>query len=85
MSAWSNAQNIAIAGSGYVGLSNSVLLSQHNEVVALDIVADKVDMINRKQSQVSFFDIAIGSGLVVSVTFVVTILVEAMAGMQSFV
>ena len=41
-------------------------------------------MFNRKQSQVSFFDVAIGSGLVISVAFVVTILVEAVAGMQSF-
>jgi len=41
-------------------------------------------MFNRKQSRVSFFDIAIGSGLVVSVAFVVTILVEAVAGMQSY-
>ncbi len=42
-------------------------------------------MFNRKQSQVSFFNLAIGSSLVVSVAFVVTILVEAVAGMQSFV
>lgn len=41
-------------------------------------------MFNRKQSQVSFFDITIGSGLVVSVAFVVTILVEAVAGMHSY-
>ena len=43
---------IAIAGTGYVGLSNAILLAQHNEVLAVDIIQDKVDMINKKLSPI---------------------------------
>lgn len=48
---------IAIAGTGYVGLSNAVLLSQYNDVVALDVVQSKVDLINLKQSPIDDDDL----------------------------
>ena len=44
--------NIAVAGTGYVGLSISVLLSSHNHVTAVDIIPEKVDMINQKKSPI---------------------------------
>ena len=43
---------IAVAGTGYVGLSNAILLSQHNEVYAVDIIQEKVDLINNKKSPI---------------------------------
>lgn len=43
---------VTVAGAGYVGLSNAVLLAQHNEVIALDVIQDKVDMINDKKSPI---------------------------------
>ncbi|MFM5225741.1 nucleotide sugar dehydrogenase [Aeromonas veronii] len=43
---------IAICGTGYVGLSNAVLLSQHNEVVAVDVIASKVELINQRRSPI---------------------------------
>ncbi|NLN86092.1 MAG: UDP-glucose 6-dehydrogenase, partial [Syntrophomonadaceae bacterium] len=48
---------IAVAGAGYVGLSNAVLLAQYNRVTAYDIIQDKVDMINAKQSPIIDHDL----------------------------
>ena len=44
---------ITVVGTGYVGISNAVLLAQHNAVVALDIDARKVEQINAKQSPIA--------------------------------
>lgn len=43
---------ITVAGTGYVGLSNAILLAQHNDVIALDIIQEKVDLINKKKSPI---------------------------------
>ncbi len=48
---------IAVVGAGYVGLSNAILLAQHNEVVLLDVVPEKIDLINQKQSPIEDTDI----------------------------
>ncbi len=44
--------HIAVAGTGYVGLSISVLLAQHNIVTAVDIIPEKVDLINQRKSPI---------------------------------
>ena len=43
---------ISVAGLGYVGLSNAVLLSQYNEVIVMDILPEKVEILNRKESPI---------------------------------
>ncbi len=44
--------NITVAGTGYVGLSIATLLAQHNKVIAVDIIPEKVEMINNKKSPI---------------------------------
>lgn len=43
---------IAVAGTGYVGLSIATLLAQHHQVTAVDVIPEKVEMLNRKQSPI---------------------------------
>ena len=43
---------IAVAGTGYVGLSIAILLAQNNQVTAVDVIPEKVEMLNRKQSPI---------------------------------
>lgn len=53
MSAYTNIiMKIAVAGTGYVGLSIAILLAQHNEVVAVDVIPEKVNLINQKKSPI---------------------------------
>jgi UDPglucose 6-dehydrogenase len=48
---------IAVVGAGYVGISNAILLAQYNEVVLLDVVPEKIDLINQKQSPIEDADV----------------------------
>lgn len=49
---------IAVAGTGYVGLSNSMIFAQHHEVVAVDIIEEKVKLLNNKISPIQDADIS---------------------------
>lgn len=48
---------ITVVGTGYVGLSNAMLLAQHNKVIAVDVIAERVEMLNSKQSPIEDLDI----------------------------
>ena len=48
---------IAVVGTGYVGLSNAILLSQYHQVVSLDIVPQRIDSINRRSSPIADLEI----------------------------
>ena len=48
-----SAMNITVAGTGYVGLSNAILLAQHNAVTAVDVLKQKVDLINQRKSPIA--------------------------------
>ncbi|MEL0660246.1 nucleotide sugar dehydrogenase [Psychromonas arctica] len=50
-------RKIAVAGTGYVGLSNSVLLAQHNQVIAVDVIAEKIAFLNQKKSPIADVEI----------------------------
>lgn len=50
---------IAIAGTGYVGLSNAMLLAQHNEVTAVDIIEEKINLLNKKNSRLQMLKLKI--------------------------
>lgn len=43
---------IAVAGTGYVGLSIAILLAQHHQVIAVDVIPEKVDLINQRKSPI---------------------------------
>ena len=50
-------RKIAVAGTGYVGLSNSVLLAQHNQVIAVDVIVEKIELLNQKMSPIADVEI----------------------------